>query len=71
MQWELVLKPEYDFKGVEGAVMPARPFHREVYILMSLSLCTCVCVCLYACVYVCVFCVYRLPLPPVVTQTNH
>jgi hypothetical protein len=30
VQWELVMKPEYDFKGDPDAIMPARPFHREV-----------------------------------------
>jgi hypothetical protein len=29
VQWELVLKPEYDFGSDPHAVMPARPYHRE------------------------------------------
>lgn len=30
VRWELVLKPEYDMRGDPHAVMPARPYHREV-----------------------------------------
>ena len=30
VQWELMMKAEYDFRDDPNAVMPARPYHREV-----------------------------------------